>query len=391
MGRSWGLVALAVLAVASKSRAACDDIDQYLSIPSPLTEDIVLDLDDVSEIVCEEIDDDGQSLEEVIVDGAYTVTLRSSNNVSFVNLGFTATSGANLVFDMPNTNFGPNSEGFHRSSYQVSIVEIEEGAAATFLGNVVAQDVSNCFSIFANSGDLEIKGSAHFEDGSNVFRVNYGTVKFRGDATFKNHRYLAVQNEESGYFRFSKTVVFDNNAYNFDGAWGCSAANRGADAKIVFRGDVEFKNNDCGEGVALYNEGTTNFYGKAYFNDNTNDYSGGAVSNYGSMKFSAAAQFNNNDAGDSYGGGISVGSGDVTFKKSVTFDGNSAGSGAAFSVANGGVLTFEKPSVVRFRNGLLDDYQSGDDDGNCLIGYVVEGGTVVGFPGDDICDSADDQ
>lgn len=24
-----------------------------------------------------------------------------------------------------------------------------------------------------------------------------------------------------------------------------------------FRGDVEFKNNDCGEGVAMYNQGTT--------------------------------------------------------------------------------------------------------------------------------------
>ena len=28
----------------------------------------------------------------------------------FVNMGFTVMTGANLVFDMPETNFGPNTE-----------------------------------------------------------------------------------------------------------------------------------------------------------------------------------------------------------------------------------------------------------------------------------------
>lgn len=64
-------------------RAACVDIDQHLNVPSPLTEDTVIDLDDVTEVVCEEVDDDGDVLEEIIVDGAYTLTLRSSNNVRF--------------------------------------------------------------------------------------------------------------------------------------------------------------------------------------------------------------------------------------------------------------------------------------------------------------------
>lgn len=45
-----------------------------------------------------------------------------------------------------------------------------------------------------------------------------------------------------------------------------------------------------------------------------------------------------------------------SFSKSVTFDGNRADSGAAFAVLEGS-LTFEKPEVVRFRNGETDDNQ----------------------------------
>lgn len=40
----------------------------------------------------------------------------------------------------------------------------------------------------------------------------------------------------------------------------------------------------------------------------------------------------------------------------MTFDGNSADSGAAFAVTAGS-LTFEKPDVVRFRNGEAFDDQ----------------------------------
>lgn len=43
----------------------------------------------------------------------------------------------------------------------------------------------------------------------------------------------------------------------------------------------------------------------------------------------------------------------TSFSKSVTFQGNSADSGAAFAVTGSGLLTFEKPSVVRFREGVV--------------------------------------
>lgn len=43
-----------------------------------------------------------------------------------------------------------------------------------------------------------------------------------------------------------------------------------------------------------------------------------------------------------------------SFSKSVTFDGNTADSGAAFAVTDGS-LTFEKPDVVRYRNGKVVD------------------------------------
>lgn len=56
-------------------------------------------------------------------------------------------------------------------------MEVEERARATFMGDVVAMEVAHRFSLFTNSGDLEIKGTAHFQDGGNVFRVNTGTVK----------------------------------------------------------------------------------------------------------------------------------------------------------------------------------------------------------------------
>lgn len=45
-----------------------------------------------------------------------------------------------------------------------------------------------------------------------------------------------------------------------------------------------------------------------------------------------------------------------SFEKAVLFDGNSADSGAAYA-ATGGSLTFQKPSVVRFRNGITYDDQ----------------------------------
>eukprot|EP00904_Undaria_pinnatifida_P003303 jgi/Undpi1/12974/HiC_scaffold_7.g02639.m2 len=387
MVKSWALLALATSAVFSKARAACVDIDTYLDVPYPMTGDMEINLDDVDTVECEEIDEfaevDANGLETVVVDGG-TLTLKSESNVRFVNMGFTVMSGANLVFDMPKTKFGPNTEGQHRTNYVGNTVKVEEGATATFVGQVVAKEVSNVSTLFRNDGSIEFQKKVLFQDGSNVFRWNTGVVKFRGNATFKDNRYLALSNDDSAYVRFSKEALFDNNAYNFDGAWGCSVANRDT-SKVVFRGEATFQNNDCGEGVAVYNDGDMTFYEKAYFTDNVYRDNGGAVNNHdGSMAFKAAVQFTNNTAAD-YGGGIGVDGGDVV--KSVTFDGNSADSGAAFAVTAGS-LTFKKPSVVRFRNGETYDDQYSDDE-NCLFGEVAEGATLVGFTGDDVCVSDD--
>lgn len=37
----------------------------------------------------------------------------------FVNVGFTVMSGANLVFDMPKTKFGPNTEVSAVQQYEI--------------------------------------------------------------------------------------------------------------------------------------------------------------------------------------------------------------------------------------------------------------------------------
>eukprot|EP00904_Undaria_pinnatifida_P005732 jgi/Undpi1/2289/HiC_scaffold_13.g05673.m1 len=371
------------LAVLS-ARAACVDIDTYLVIPFPMAGDMVISLDAVDTIECEGLDEDdinSNGLETVVVKGG-SLTLKSSSSVRFVNMGFTVMTGANLVFDMPETNFGPNTEGRHRIGYTGIGVKVEEYASATFVGQFVAKEVSNVATLFRNAGTMEFLNEVFVQDGGNVLRDNTGVVKFRGDATFKDNQYLALSNRDSAFVRFSEGATFDNNAFDFDGAWGCSVANHDT-SKISFRGDTAFKNNNCGEGVAVYNEGTINFYGKASFNDNVYRGNGGAVSNYnGSMAFKAAVQFSNNTAAD-YGGGLGVEGGDVTLSKAVIFDGNTADSGAAFAVING-TLTFEKPEVVRYMNGgVFDDEYS--DDRNCLIGEVSDGATLVGFPGDDVC------
>ncbi|CAM9141005.1 unnamed protein product [Laminaria digitata] len=91
-------------------------------------------LDAVDTIACEELDDpdfNADGLETVVVDGG-TLTLKSSSSVRFVNIGFTVLTGAHLVFDMPTTNFGPNTE--HRTGYTGITVKVEEYASATFVG-----------------------------------------------------------------------------------------------------------------------------------------------------------------------------------------------------------------------------------------------------------------
>lgn len=60
------------------------DIEQYLDIPSPMTGDLEINLDEVDTIECVEIEVAGEAnanlLETVVVDGG-TLTLKSVNNV----------------------------------------------------------------------------------------------------------------------------------------------------------------------------------------------------------------------------------------------------------------------------------------------------------------------
>ena len=62
-------------------RAACDDLDTYLNVPSPLTGDTTITLD-VETIDCPSLDGglNGVEVEEIIVEGG-TLTIASDNNV----------------------------------------------------------------------------------------------------------------------------------------------------------------------------------------------------------------------------------------------------------------------------------------------------------------------
>lgn len=70
--------------IRTTNRAACVDIEQYLDIPSPMTGDLEINLDEVDTIECLEIEVPGETeanlLETVTVEGG-TLTLKSSNNV----------------------------------------------------------------------------------------------------------------------------------------------------------------------------------------------------------------------------------------------------------------------------------------------------------------------
>lgn len=64
-------------------QGGCDDIDQYVNVPSPTMGDMEINLDDVSAIECVEVSD-SRATEEILVDGG-TLTLRSCSNVRCAN------------------------------------------------------------------------------------------------------------------------------------------------------------------------------------------------------------------------------------------------------------------------------------------------------------------
>lgn len=46
-------------------------------------------------------------------------------------------------------------QGQHRTNYVGNTVKVEEGATATFVGQVVAKEVSNVSTLFRNDGSIE--------------------------------------------------------------------------------------------------------------------------------------------------------------------------------------------------------------------------------------------
>eukprot|EP00904_Undaria_pinnatifida_P009445 jgi/Undpi1/5630/HiC_scaffold_2.g00905.m1 len=289
------------------------------------------------------------------------------------------------------SQYEENAQGF--------MIDVKEGGSVTFLGDFEGREVRNVRSMFYNAGSMDFKGAARFEENGNVFRSNSGVLKFRGKTIFRDNWYLAIDNIDAGYVRFSVRSTFTRNAKFFDGGSGCAISNDSRQGRVIFRGDATFKEHSCEGPGAISSSGEIKFYGKAYFIDNSSsDGNGGAVRNVlGSMTFKAAAQFLGNVA-DS-GGGLAVDGGDVTFEKGVLFDGNDARqTGGAFSVtylskfedgeedSGYGSLTFEKPDTVRtVGNSVvpLDDTEF--DFPLCTIGYVDDGSTVVGYPEDDVC------
>eukprot|EP00904_Undaria_pinnatifida_P009446 jgi/Undpi1/5631/HiC_scaffold_2.g00906.m1 len=392
--KTWALCALLALATLSTAvRSECDDVDEYFGDVSSVSE---IDLGTVIRVDCP-ANDDGGYLEEILIESGKTLTIKSTQDfVRFVNVRFTVEEGAELIFDMPVTRFGPNSgDNEGGSGY---MLDVAAGASVMFTGKFRGSKVDNVYSMFYNTGTIDFKGDTLFINNGNVFRSNLGTLKFRGDSVFKNNRWLALDNgSEDAFVRFSKTATFDNNAGGFDGAGGCGVANEGG--TVIFRDDANFQNHNCDEGAAVLNEGKMTFYGKAYFNDNINfrDWGGGVRNNAGTLLFKGAVQFNNNEA--EYGGGIAVTGGDVTFNKGVTFDTNGADyNGGAFSLTYGGpygtpnpdigpgVMTFKKPEVVRASGNFLVYSQYNDEPvTGCTLGYVEEGTTLVGFDFDDVC------
>ncbi|CAM9113362.1 unnamed protein product [Ectocarpus sp. 8 AP-2014] len=394
MHQLWAAVVVAAGILATAS-AACDDVDNYLGIPNPLTGDMEIDLEGVSSVECAEIETDAGNeilLEQIVIDGG-SVTLKSSSYVRFVNVEFDVKPGATLVFDMPETYFGPNTARRQRPFVWTSFML--NGGFYDRLGEL---DYPILVTLSKPPLRVRFQKSALFEDGTYVFYENQGTIKFRGDATFRNNRFHAIQNIFSGYIRFSKDILFDGNSYENDNISGCSLSCIDEESRIVVRGDAVFQNHNC-PGVALWQlYGTTKFsrrfYGKAYFNNNSRDKTmfdynmdgnlgGAVVVSGGTMTFNGAVQFNDNSA-EAFGGGIGIEDGDVIFKKWTTFDGNSADNGAAFAMT-GGTLTFQEPKVVtRFANNDVyeDEYPVEE---SCTVGFVADEALVIGFPGDDIC------
>ncbi|CAM9102426.1 unnamed protein product, partial [Ascophyllum nodosum] len=177
------------------SAAVCDEVANALDLVNivPLGGvDTTVELaSSITTLACPANDED-EELGEILVSGG-KLTISSDNTVRFVNVRFTVEDGAELIFDMPKTKFGPN-DGYSENAPGY-MLHVMEGGSATFMGKFSGWEVENVRSMFHNSGSIEFKDNANFQRNGNVFRSNAGTLEFHGKAWFKNNYYLAIDND----------------------------------------------------------------------------------------------------------------------------------------------------------------------------------------------------
>ncbi|CAN0078250.1 unnamed protein product [Pylaiella littoralis] len=381
------LAALLAVVGLSPVRSACEDVDTYFGSISRITSgdadndfDLAYGASEVNLGLLTKLECPSDEDTEIVIVIGTDLTIKSdidaASSVQFKNIRFTVEEGASLVFEMY-VQFGPNSQEAYSNAFRV-----HENSSVTFMSNFHASGIQ---SAFRNSGLVEFKASSLFNDNLNVFYINTGDIKFRDNAVFKDNAYHGIENHSTGFVRFSKKATFTANGATFDDTSGCGLENYGT---VIFRGDATFENHTCREAAAVYNAGKMRFYGKTIFNDNINEDVEGSGSGLGQggglrtwdgsdLIFKGDVEFNRN-TGD-VGGGFAVVGGDVRFREAVSFTDNSATmDGGGFAVV-GGSVTFRQPSLV---TGSGNQAAS-----ECSFGYVEEGGALVGF-GDEACEES---
>ncbi|CAM9699224.1 unnamed protein product, partial [Laminaria digitata] len=309
-------------------RAECDDL---LNLSLPLSGDTTLELSSAA-MDCTILEDN--QLEEFIIEGG-TLTLTGPSTTKFTNLRFTVMDGAGLIFDFDTTEFGPNLGYERHDDYGVVfMVQAMSGGSVVFTGELTATGLENMWSVFANEvdGSIEFGSNVVFHDcDSNVFRDNYGTLRFYGDVTFTDNIYLAIFNI-GGSVRIDGDALFERNGRAFEGANGGAFTNTNG-GTAIFRGLATFSDNKSeGSGGGVFNGPVSemtfyknaSFYDNRCYGDGVGFRRGGGISNAsGDLKFRGAVIMSGNDAEDS-GGGIHTNGGETTFYGWTTIQSNTA-------------------------------------------------------------------
>ncbi|CAN0007449.1 unnamed protein product [Scytosiphon promiscuus] len=381
MKSSCWVGAISLLAVTSVCRADCDDLRSALS--SALSGDTTLDLS--GDVDCPILDNN--LLEEFVVDGG-TLTLTGPSTTKFTNLRFTVMDGAGLIFDFDMTEFGPNLGFDYEDDYGGYMMQVMSGGSVEFTGEMTGTGLTNMRSVFYNEagGSIEFASNAVFADvGTNVFRSNYGRLRFYGDATFTNNRYLAIEND-GGSVRINGDALFMENGGSFDGHNGGAFSNFNGGVAI-FRGFATFGSNECdGNGGGFQNgaDSKMTFYKKVGLYDNrSKDGDGGAVDNAGELKFRGAVFVTGNRAAAT-GGAFTMRGGTTSFYGWATIQSNDAGStGGAMSIFSESVVDFRRPARVDIRFN-----EKTQDAPGCNAIDIDETSQLIGYNVDDVCEES---